>query len=78
MLPAGLDYIDSRSPGRERCFQLMETDEPRLFGEWIANWSDLVSSEVTPIVSSAEAAAETAPAAGANDDSADERQTGRH
>jgi len=30
----------------ERCFQLMDTDSPELFGRWVASWSDLVSFEV--------------------------------
>ena len=58
MLPAGLDYVDSwiEEPTLGRCFQLMETDEPRLFDEWIANWNDLVEFEIVPVISSAEAA----------------------
>jgi hypothetical protein len=57
MLPHGLIYVDSwidESLGR--CFQLMETDDPSLFGEWIANWSDLGEFEVVPVIGSAEAA----------------------
>jgi hypothetical protein len=54
MLPAGLDYVDSWIDGRnlDRCFQLMETETPGLFDEWIAEWSDLVEFEVVPVVSS--------------------------
>ena len=33
----------------ERCFQLMETDNPSLFKEWIANWEDLTNFEVIEI-----------------------------
>jgi len=41
MLPAGLSYVDSWVDDRlERCFQLMETDEPGLFEEWTGAWSD--------------------------------------
>ncbi len=59
MLPPGLVYLDSWVDGREfdRCFQLMETEDPALFAEWIATWDDLVAFEVVPVVSSAEAAA---------------------
>lgn len=47
MLPDGLRYIDSwLEKDGDRCFQLMETDSPDLFGKWIASWSDLVSFEV--------------------------------
>jgi Protein of unknown function (DUF3303) len=58
MLPPGLDYVDSWIDERlDRCFQLMETDDPSLFERWTAEWSDLVRFEIVPVVSSAEAAA---------------------
>ena len=58
MLPDGLRYLDSWVDERlERCFQLMETDDARLFEEWIARWSDLAEFEVVPVIGSAEAAA---------------------
>jgi hypothetical protein len=58
MLPAGLTYLDSWVDERlDRCFQLMETEDPATFDAWIAEWSDLVEFEVVPVVSSAEAAA---------------------
>ena len=59
MLPAGLVYLESwvEEPDLDRCFQLMETDEPDAFEEWMASWSDLVEFEVVPVVTSAEAAA---------------------
>jgi hypothetical protein len=58
MLPDGRVYVDSwvDERGLDRCFQLMETDDPALFDEWIANWSDLAEFEVVPVVGSAEAA----------------------
>jgi hypothetical protein len=34
----------------------METDEPALFDEWTANWSDLMTCEIFPVVDSREAA----------------------
>ena len=52
MLPEGLAYVDSwLEKDGDRCFQLMETDSPSLFTEWIANWKDLVSFEVIEIES---------------------------
>lgn len=59
MLPEGLAYVDSwiDATRLERCFQLMETDDPALFEEWIAQWSDLVAFEVVPVITSAEAGA---------------------
>jgi hypothetical protein len=58
MLPDGLVYVDSWVDERrlERCFQLMETDDPALLDEWIANWGDLADFEVVPVIGSAEAA----------------------
>jgi Protein of unknown function (DUF3303) len=63
MLPPGLAYIDSWIDERtlERCFQLMETDDPGLFDDWIANWSDLAEFEVVPVIDSAAAAARVSP-----------------
>jgi hypothetical protein len=58
MLPDGLTYLDSWVDERlDRCFQLMETDDPALFDEWIARWSDLAEFEVVPVLSSDEAGA---------------------
>ena len=34
----------------------METDDPALFDDWIANWSDLAEFEVVPVIDSATAA----------------------
>ena len=57
MLPPGLEYVDSWiDESLERCFQLMETDDPALIDDWIAKWSDLARFEVVPVLSSDEAA----------------------
>ena len=57
MLPEGLRYLDSWvEENFNRCFQLMETDDPKLFGEWISCWSDLVDFEILPVTKSAAAA----------------------
>ena len=57
MAPEGLRYVSSWIDERlERCFQLMETSDPKLLDEWIANWSDIVDFEVYPVISSTEAA----------------------
>jgi hypothetical protein len=47
MLPEGLTYIDSwlENDG-DRCFQLMETEDPSLFDRWMENWKDLVRLEI--------------------------------
>ena len=62
LLPSGLRYVDSWVDERlDRCFQLMETDTPALFDEWIARWSDLAEFEVVPVLASAEAARRAGP-----------------
>jgi hypothetical protein len=61
-LPAGLDYVDSWVDlDFARCFQLMRTENPSLFQEWIAAWSDLADFEVIPVRTSSEAARAIAP-----------------
>ena len=63
MLPPGLVYVDSWIDERtlDRCFQLMETEDPSLLEDWIANWSDLAEFEVVPVIDSASAAARVSP-----------------
>ena len=62
MLPRGLVYVDSWiDESLERCFQLMETDDPALLDEWIARWSDLGEFEVVPVIGSAEASTRVLP-----------------
>lgn len=58
MLPDGLRYVDSWvDESLDRCFQLMETDDPSLFDEWTAHWRDLAEFEVIPVLRSADTAA---------------------
>jgi hypothetical protein len=59
MLPDGLRYIDSwivDDAALDRCFQLMETDDPSLFDEWLDNWRDLCEFQIFPVIDSAQAA----------------------
>ena len=59
MLPDGLRHVDSwvvDDVAMDRCFQLMDADDPALLDEWIAHWDDLTDFEVLPVLSSAEAA----------------------
>ena len=52
-MPEGLKYVDSWvEPNFDRCFQLMETDDPRLLQKWILSWVDLMEFEIVPVVSS--------------------------
>lgn len=58
MAPEGLRYIDSWvETNFDRCFQLMECDDPTLFAEWIAHWQDLADFEIVEVVTSQEAQA---------------------
>jgi hypothetical protein len=59
MLPEGLAYVSSwvTAGDMDRCFQLMETADPALFDAWTERWDDLVSFEIVPVVTSAQAAA---------------------
>jgi hypothetical protein len=62
MLPEGLTYIDSWTEASfERCFQLMECEDPGLFPEWISHWQDLVEFEIVPVRSSTDAAKAITP-----------------
>ena len=57
LAPEGLQYVSSWVDEKlERCFQLMETDDRSLLDEWISKWSDIVSFEIYPVISSQEAA----------------------
>lgn len=62
LAPEGLSYISSWvDTDLERCYQLMETDNPRLLDEWMSHWSDIVDFEVHSVITSAEAAEKIAP-----------------
>jgi len=62
MAPEGLLYVSSWVDEKlERCYQLMETDDPGLLDEWMANWNDLIDFEVHPLVTSEQAAEKTGP-----------------
>jgi hypothetical protein len=57
MLPKGLEYVSSWVDDKlERCYQLMETDNPALLAHWMECWNDLVDFEVYPVLTSQEAA----------------------
>ena len=56
MAPDGLKYVNSWvEPNFDRCFQLMECDDPKLFDEWMTNWNDLVDFEIVELITSQEA-----------------------
>ena len=54
-MPEGLRYLDSWvEVNFDRCFQLMECDDARLFREWVRQWRDLIEFEVVPVSPSRE------------------------
>ena len=60
--PEGLTYVGSWIEASfQRCFQLMECDDPRLLQQWVAFWSDLVEFEIVPVVPSADTRATIEP-----------------
>lgn len=59
LAPQGLTYISSWVDEKlTRCYQVMETENPELLNQWMAEWNDIVEFEVHTVISSA-AAAET-------------------
>ena len=62
MTSEGLKYVDSWVEANfDRCFQVMECEDPQLLEEWAAHWRDLVEFEFVPVRRSAEAAEILAP-----------------
>jgi hypothetical protein len=62
MVPESLTYLESWvETSFDRCFQLMESDDPGLLEEWAAHWRDLVDFEFVPVRRSNEAVALITP-----------------
>jgi hypothetical protein len=62
LAPDGLAYVGSWvEASLDRCFQLMECDDAALLQQWVAQWSDLVSFEIVPVVPGRETAAALSP-----------------
>jgi hypothetical protein len=62
LAPEGLSYVSSWVDTTfQRCYQLMEADDPRLLDEWMARWRDIVDFEVHTVITSAQAAERMAP-----------------
>ena len=57
MAPEGLTYVSSWvDEDLSTCYQVMETADPALLEQWMANWKDLVDFEVHGVMTSKEAA----------------------
>ena len=62
MTPEGLKYVGSWIEANfDRCFQLMECDDPRLLQQWVVQWQELIEFEFVPVVSSKETGETIAP-----------------
>ena len=62
MAPAGLRYVTSWvAADFDRCFQVMDCDDPHQLEQWMARWEDLVEFEVVPVLTSVDAVAALAP-----------------
>jgi hypothetical protein len=58
MMPDGLNYAGSWiETNFDRCFQLMETNDEHLLGEWADRWRDLMDFEFIPVRTSEQARA---------------------
>jgi hypothetical protein len=63
MMPDGLKYVASWiEVDFDRCFQLMECDDPRMFQQWVIRWRDLIDFEIVPVVSSKDTMETISPA----------------
>jgi hypothetical protein len=55
MMPDGLKYLSSWiDHDLKTCWQVMETQDERLFRQWTDAWSDLMDFQIIPVRSSAE------------------------
>jgi hypothetical protein len=62
MAPDGLRYVDSWvTPDLQRCYQIVDADDPALVRQWMGRWKDIVDFEVVPVVTSADAVSMIAP-----------------
>ena len=62
MAPEGLVFVSSWVDRRfERCYQLMETNDPTLLDQWVARWNDIVDFEIYPVMTSQQAAEQIEP-----------------
>ncbi len=53
--PEGLMYLGSWiTQDLSRCYQVMECDDRALLDEWMSRWSDVMSFQVIPVITSPE------------------------
>ena len=57
-MPDGLKFVSSFvTADLGRCFQLMEADDITLLQRWVAEWQDLMTFEIVPVVAGKDTAA---------------------
>ncbi len=62
MAPEGVVFVSSWvDRAFARCYQLMETANPKLLDEWVSHWSDIVDFEVFPVMTTEEAVEKIEP-----------------
>ena len=55
LMPEGLEYVSSWiTEDLTRCYQVMAAADRSLLDEWIGRWSDLMTFDVMPVLSSAQ------------------------
>lgn len=62
LMPEGIAFVASWvEVNLDRCFQIVECDDPALLQTWIAHWTDVASFEIVAITTGAETKAALAP-----------------
>lgn len=57
-MPDGLKFVSSFvAADLGRCFQLMEADDVTLLQRWVAEWQELMTFEIVPVVAGKDTAA---------------------
>jgi hypothetical protein len=57
-MPEGLSFVGSWvTADLGRCFQVMECGDITLLQRWVAQWSDLMTCEIVPVVTGTDTAA---------------------
>lgn len=50
MMPEGLTFVNSwLEKDGDRCFQLMQADDPSLFQVWFDHWKDFMAIEIVEL-----------------------------
>lgn len=62
LMPERIEFLGSWvTEDLRRCFQVMRCADRVLLDQWMANWDDITSFDIIPVMTSAEASAAVAP-----------------